>query len=342
MYFRWRLCKHWPCSVVKMLGLLSARGKVKVNILITGGTGLIGRALCKYWRKIKQPEGMVRHAAQNHIWVLSREPEKVSKLCGKKVVGIGSLKELDGQNIQVVINLAGAPIADKAWTDKRKIQLEDSRVLFTHRLVAWMGTLPTPPRVFISGSAMGYYGDCGDEVIDDYLNKPQQDFASQLCHKWEVEAFQALLSDIRIVCLRTGIVLACEGGFLSRVLPVFKMGLGGALGSGKQWMPWIHLNDVVRMIDFFVQTWETAGSYNVCAPEPVTNKQFTKAMARAVRRPALFKVPVWALDRKYGKELTDMILSSQRAVPKRVLEAGFQFEFPDLDDALDDLLSSRG
>lgn len=311
-----------------------------MNILLTGGTGLIGRALCEHWlaqNKVLKKQKNTRD--QHQLWVLSRTPEKVEKLCGKGVVGLRSVKELDAQDIHIhaVINLAGAPIADKSWSEARKKEITKSRVSFTHQLVGWIASRSKQPHTLISGSAVGYYGDCGDRILDDYISEPQRDFASQMCHQWEVEAFQAILSEVRVVCLRTGLVLSDEGGFLARLLPLFRVGLGGPLGTGKQWMPWIHIQDTVRMIEFFLNTWNTAGSFNVCAPNPVTAKQFASELGKALHRPALVPTPVWALQKRFGDELTAMILSSQRAIPKRAIEAGFRFTFTDLDQALDDL-----
>ncbi|MDU7502932.1 MAG: TIGR01777 family oxidoreductase [Corynebacterium kroppenstedtii] len=199
-----------------------------MHILLTGGTGLIGRQLCRHW------------LAQGHrLSVWSRQPERVQALCGACVRGIEHLVELSHEPVDVVVNLAGAPIAGGRWTRKRKAQLWSSRVTLTETLLVWLESLEHKPSVLISGSAVGWYGDGGERELTEESPPVNDDFASHLCIAWEETAQRAQALGIRVVLVRTGLVLAAEGGFLSRLLLPFKMGLGGPVGNGRQWMSWI-------------------------------------------------------------------------------------------------------
>lgn len=209
-----------------------------MQILLTGGTGLVGRALCRHFSQ------------QGHsLIVLSRDPGKVAGLCSG-ARGIGSLEELNVTDaVDAVINLAGAPIADRPWTKGRRRMLRESRIDLTRNLVDWMSRRDQAPGVLLSASATGWYGDRGEEQLDETSAAPVADFASQLCQDWEAEVMRAAELGTRVACLRFAPVLAADGGMLARLLPVFRLGLGGRLGSGQQWMPWIHLDDLVRLFD---------------------------------------------------------------------------------------------
>ena len=296
-----------------------------MNILITGGTGLIGRALCRFW---------LQQGHQLTVW--SRTPEKVAGLCGAQVRGIGQLEQYAGE-LDAVVNLAGAPIADRPWTAKRRQLLWDSRITLTEQLVAWLATRQQQPQVLLSGSAVGWYGDGGERQLDEQQPAVTSDFASLLCDAWESAALTAEVLGIRVVRIRTGLVLAAEGGFLQRLLLPFKLGLGGRIGSGKQWMPWIHLQDQIALIDFLLHHASASGPYNACAPQPVRNTDFTKTLGRTLHRPTLIPMPGMLLKLGLG-ELAGLLLGGQRAVPKRLQEAGFEFRFKDLDRALQALL----
>lgn len=296
-----------------------------MNILITGGTGLIGRALCRFWLQ------------QGHqLTVCSRTPEKVAGLCGAQVRGIGQLEQYAGE-LDAVVNLAGAPIADRPWTAKRRQLLWDSRITLTEQLVAWLATRQQQPQVLLSGSAVGWYGDGGERPLDEQQPAVTSDFASLLCDAWESAALTAEVLGIRVVRIRTGLVLAAEGGFLQRLLLPFKLGLGGRIGSGKQWMPWIHLQDQIALIDFLLHHASASGPYNACAPQPVRNTDFSKTLGRTLHRPTFMPMPGMLLKLGLG-ELAGLLLGGQRAVPKRLQEAGFEFRFKDLDRALQALL----
>lgn len=298
-----------------------------MRILLTGGTGLIGQALCRYW------------ITQNHeLIVWSRNPQKVTEVCSG-ARGIASLHELDGSEpLDAVINLAGAPIADRPWTSARRKLLWRSRVDLTDQLVKWLGQQPQKPRVLISGSAVGWYGDGGERILDESSLPGQINFGSQLCMAWEQAAERAKQYGIRVVLLRTAPVLSTKGGMLARLRLPFRFGLGGRIGNGQQWMPWIHIDDEVSLINYLLEQTKCSGVLNACAPEPVRNTKFTKALAHALHRPALLPAPAWVLRRILG-EMSVLLLEGQRVVPKRALDHGFIFSYPVLDQALSHLLN---
>jgi uncharacterized protein (TIGR01777 family) len=297
-----------------------------MHILLTGGTGLIGRRLCKHW------------LAQGHqLTVLSRKPDDVARLCGANVRGIAHFDDIGTQHVDAVVNLAGAPIADRPWTRKRKILLWDSRITLTEQLVTWLERREQKPDVLISGSAVGWYGDGGERELDENAQPVSEDFASRLCIAWEETAQRAESLGIRVVLVRTGLVLANEGGMLQRLLPPFKMGMGGPIGNGRQWMPWVHIEDQIALIDFLMSRDDARGPYNACAPSPVRNRDFAKTLASVLHRPSFMPMPAVALRVLLG-ELSILLLGGQRARPDRLQEAGFTFRFTDLRAALENLL----
>jgi len=297
-----------------------------MHILLTGGTGLIGRRLCKHW------------LAQGHeLTVLSRKPEEVARLCGANVRGIAHFDDIGSQHVDAVVNLAGAPIADRPWTRKRKILLWDSRITLTEQLVTWLERREQKPGVLISGSAVGWYGDGGERELDENAQPVSEDFASRLCIAWEETAQRADTLGVRVVLVRTGLGLADEGGMLQRLLPPFKMGMGGPIGNGRQWMPWVHIEDQIALIDFLMNRDDARGPYNACAPAPVRNRDFAKTLASVLHRPSFMPMPAVALRLLLG-ELSILLLGGQRARPDRLQEAGFTFRFTDLRAALENLL----
>ncbi|WP_085700876.1 TIGR01777 family oxidoreductase [Pseudomonas sp. B26(2017)] len=296
-----------------------------MHILLTGGTGLIGRQLCRHW------------SGQGHrLTVWSRRPEKVAKICGAQVRGVAHLEDLGDEPVDVIVNLAGAPIADRPWTHRRKALLWSSRITLTESLLAWLENRGQKPSLLISGSAVGWYGNGGERELTEDSPPVIDDFASQLCIAWEETAQRAEAMDIRVVLVRTGLVLSAEGGFLSRLLLPFKLGLGGPLGNGRQWMPWIHIDDQIALIDFLLHRNQASGPYNACAPNPVRNREFARTLGSVLHRPAFIPMPALALKVGLG-EMSLLLLGGQRATPKRLLEAGFTFRFTDLRAALDDL-----
>ena len=296
-----------------------------MHILLTGGTGVIGRELCRYW-----------HAQGHQLTVWSRRPAEVATLCGPQVLGMARLEDIGEQPVDAVINLAGAPVADRPWTRKRKTFVWDSRIGLTERLLAWLQTREHKPQVLLSGSAVGWYGDCGERELDEQSLPVNPDFASQLCGAWEETALRAEAMGIRVICLRTGLVLSSKGGFLQQMLPPFKVGLGARLGSGRQWMPWIHIADQIAAIDFLLNQSDAQGPYNICAPSPVRNQVFTKTLAKVLHRPTFMIMPAAALKLLLG-EMSVLLLGGQRTRPARLQAAGFNFRYVDLTAALDDV-----
>ena len=297
-----------------------------MHILLTGGTGLIGRQLCQHW------------LAQGHrLTVWSRQPETVARLCGAQVLGVGRLQEVIGA-VDAVVNLAGAPIADRPWTHKRKALLWSSRINLTETLLAWIDSLEQKPAVLISGSAVGWYGDGGERELTEAGGPVLDDFPSQLCIAWEETAQRAEALGVRVVLVRTGLVLSAQGGFLSRLLLPFKLALGGPIGNGRQWMPWVHIKDQIALIDFLLHKTDASGPYNACAPHPVRNREFAKTLGQVLHRPAFMPMPAFALKVGLG-ELSGLLLGRQKALPERLLAAGFTFQFTELRAALDDLSS---
>lgn len=299
-----------------------------MHILITGGTGLIGRQLCK-----------ALSAEGHELTVLSRNPASVPLKCGAGVKAIASLSEWQpSQTFDAVINLAGEPIVDARWTAQRKQLLWDSRVTLTGELVRHIAAASHKPSVLLSGSAVGYYGDRGDSILDE--SEPAgEGFAADLCKAWEDAARVAENSGVRVCLLRTSPVLSSDGGMLARMLPPFRLGLGTRLGNGRQWMGWVHIEDYVAMVLRLLHDGQMRGPYNMAAPQPVTNAEFTASLAAALHRPALFIAPAMLLKLAMG-ESASLLLEGQRVVPKKMESAGYRFAFPNLNDALNNLLLS--
>ncbi|MBD1550888.1 TIGR01777 family oxidoreductase [Pseudomonas typographi] len=298
-----------------------------MHILLTGGTGLIGRSLCKRWL-----------ADGHRLSVLSRRPDTVAERCGPAVHGVGSLQALGDDPVDAVVNLAGAPIADRPWTGHRRKLLWASRVSLTEQLLAWLGERSQRPSVLISGSAVGWYGDGGQRELTEASGPVSEDFASQLCIAWEETAERAAELGLRVVLVRTGLVLSGEGGMLARMAFPFRLGLGGRLGTGRQWMPWVHIDDQIALIDFLLNREGASGPYNACSPHPVRNREFVQRLGKALRRPALVPLPESLLRLALG-EMAGLLLGGQKALPQRLLEAGFVFRHSDLQAALDNVFS---
>jgi hypothetical protein len=299
-----------------------------MHILMTGGTGLIGRQLCK-----------ALLAEGHELTVLSRNPASVALKCGAGVKAMASLSEWQpSQTFDAVINLAGEPIVDARWTAQRKQLLWDSRVTLTGELVRHIAAAGHKPSVLLSGSAVGYYGDRGDSILDE--SEPAgEGFAAELCKAWEDAARAAESFGVRVCLLRTSPVLSNDGGMLARMLPPFRLGLGARLGNGRQWMGWVHIEDYVAMVLRLLHDGQMCGPYNMAAPQPVTNAEFTASLAAALRRPAFFIAPATLLKLAMG-ESASLLLEGQRVVPKKMESAGYRFVFPALNDALNNLLPS--
>lgn len=265
----------------------------------------------------------------HELTILTRRSAMVSKKCK----AILSLHEWQPEIIyDAVINLAGEPIVDKSWTEKRKKCLWDSRVLLTQELVKHIETANQKPKVLISGSAIGYYGNTGDVIVDE-TTSVGSDFGAELCSAWENEALKA---NIRTCILRTGLVLDSSGGIFKKMLSSFKLGLGGCIGDGKQWMSWIHIDDYVAILIKLLDNAKAQGTYNMTAPEPVTNWQFTKTLATKLSRPAFFNIPAWFLKLILG-ERAELVLGGQRVSSVKIKELDYQFVYPNLENAIQSL-----
>lgn len=297
-----------------------------MRIFMTGGTGLLGRHLC------------AALAADGHaLTVLSRQnAARVRRICGPQVSAISALEAWEPVDFDVVINLAGEPIVDKRWTRARRRALWDSRVTLTEQLVARLAGAAVRPRLLLSGSAIGYYGNTHLATIDESATAAT-DFASQLCVAWENAARLAEGLGLRVCLLRTGLVLSSRGGLLVRLLPMFRHGIGGRLGDGMQYMSWIHIDDFVNAVRFLLARQDAAGPYNLTAPVPETNSMFTGQLAQVLGKPARMHVPALALRVALGAR-TPMLLGGQRVLPHRLQDAGYTFSFSSLDDALRDIL----
>lgn len=297
-----------------------------MNILITGGTGLIGRHL------------IPRLFTLGHeVTVVTRHPDKARQLLDSRVTLCKSLNDktsLDG--FDAVINLAGEPIADKRWTEQQKQRLCNSRWNITQNIADLINASESPPAILISGSAAGYYGDLGEVVVTEE-EPPHNEFTHKLCARWEQIACTAQSDKTRVCLLRTGVVLAPEGGILAKMLPIFKLGLGGPMGNGRQYLAWIHIDDMVNGILWLLDN-DLRGPFNMVSPYPVRNEQFAHTLGHALNRPAVLRAPAAAIRLMMG-ESSVLVLGGQRALPKRLEEAGFVFRWYSLDEALENVVS---
>ena len=303
-----------------------------MRILVTGATGLIGRRLCQSLLD----EG---HAVVG----LSRRPESAS---GVPVTEMRRWDAMSGPppaealaGVDAVIHLAGEPVAAHRWSDEQKRRIRDSRVVSTRHLVNGLCAMADKPVAFISSSAVGFYGDRGDEPLDEQ-SPAGRGFLPEVCRAWEDEAERAGLAGIRAVMVRTGVVLSREGGALEKMLLPFKLGLGGRLGNGRQWFPWIHIDDIVGIYRYALTNESIQGPVNGTAPAPVTNAEFTSQLAQTLRRPAFMSVPELGLRAVMG-EMADVLFTGQRVLPNAMIAAGYRFRFATLAAALADLLGQH-
>lgn len=295
-------------------------------ILITGGTGFLGSALAFDLLN-----------SQQSVVVFSRQADTVARVFGDQVQAITHIDQLpDAGRFKAIINLAGAGIFDQRWSESRKAVLRESRINLTKQLVDWIMQSKQKPEVLISGSAIGVYGDHGDEILDENT-LAVSDFSQQLCADWESAALMAHSGGVRVCLIRTGLVLGQGGGLLKRMLLPFRFGLGGKLGNGQQWMSWIHLQDWLAIVKLMLEDAGMQGAYNATAPSPVTNQAFSAGLAEVLNRPMLLPMPAFLLRLLLG-EMADLLLGSQRVLPQRLLKQGFQFKFSQLDPALRNLL----
>jgi len=318
---------NWTKHVQYFLGNHLLLEEHTMNILITGGTGFIGRTLIKHLQK-----------ESHKITVLSRTPDTINKIFNNEVTALSNIDLLKpDHNFEIIINLAGAAIFDNHWSDARKQVIRDSRITLTELLITYIEQASIKPELFISSSAIGYYGDQGNQELNE-SSPVQADFSQRLCADWESTALQAEKFGVRVCLIRTGLVLGHDGGLLQRMQIPFKLGLGGILGNGQQWMSWIHRADWVNIAKFMINNKSMQGAYNATAPHPVTNSDFTKILSKHLKRPALLPAPAWLLKMLLG-ERSDLILASQRVLPERLLAENFHFEYSELLSALTEISS---
>ncbi|WP_318496314.1 TIGR01777 family oxidoreductase [Photobacterium leiognathi] len=294
-----------------------------MKILMTGATGFIGRAL-------------LPHFNHDHVTVLTRNPTRAYHLLGHHINAVDSLESFDNfDEFDAIINLAGEPIMNKRWSEKQKQKICQSRWDITKQLVDKINASTNPPHTFISGSAVGIYGDNQDKTIDEStpLDINDNDFAQNVCHRWEQIALEAKSEQTRVCLIRTGIVLGKQGGALARMLLPYQLGLGGKIGDGKQYFPWIHMQDMIKGIIFLLNHPEAQGVFNFTAPTPVTNSVFSQTLAATLKRPHFLFTPAWVLKLGLG-ESAQLLLDSQRALPNKLQQEGFNFSFPCIEQAL--------
>jgi len=301
-----------------------------MRVFVTGGTGLVGRVII--------PMLLDRG---DEVLCLTRDPARARKILptGTDILGGDPTMPGDWQDRLAtctgVINLAGSPVADGLWTGRNKQRIRRSRLATTENIVTALAACDGP-MVLASASAVGYYGDRGENALGE-ASEPGNGFLARLALEWEHTALKAERENVRVVLLRIGIVLSQEGGALARMLPAFRRGLGGPLGNGKQYFPWIHIVDLSRLIMFVLDNGEIQGPVNAMVPDPPRQKEFTAALGSALAKPAFMAVPGFVLQALMG-EMAGMLLSSQRAVPNVLRAAGFKFKFGELEKALGDLI----
>jgi uncharacterized protein len=293
-----------------------------MRVAVTGSTGLIGTALTARLRR----DG-------HEVVAVVRRPVTEGESAVRWDPAAGTLDASGLAGVEGVVHLAGAGIGDGRWSEERKRELVDSRVRSTDLLVATLRDLDPAPAVLVSGSAVGYYGDRGDDVLTE-ASGAGDDFLADLCVSWEAAAVPAAEAGIRVATIRTGLVLAPSGGAMAKLLPLFKLGLGGRFGSGRQWWSWISLDDQVDAI-LWLLSHDVSGPVDLTAPEPATNRDFTKALGAALHRPAVLPVPRFGPGLVVGRELADALLfTSARALPTALEASGYRFRHPDLETAL--------
>ena len=297
-----------------------------MKILITGASGFIGQSLVNSLR------------TDHELLLVSRRPTLAAKrlaVDNSKVIQLEQLNSLDG--VDAIINLAGESLAAKRWSVEQKRRISESRWLITEALLTKLKNSTPAPRIWINASAIGFYGAQGTEPLDENFVPTQTDFPNRVCAHWEELAQQASSFNCRVCIIRIGLVLGTQGGALAKMLPAYWLGLGGPLGSGKQMVSWITRTDLVYVIRFLLENAQCSGVYNATTPHVISNAEFSAALANALHRPHLLHTPAWVLKLILG-EMADLLLNGQNVQPTRLLEAGFQFRYPTLPEALHHVL----
>lgn len=293
-----------------------------MKVLITGASGLIGTAL----------QSSLRAKGHKLLLATRDEPKDEEHIQWDAEKGFTDPEKLEG--VDAVVHLAGEPIAGLRWTDDKKKAIRDSRVDGTRSVIEAISKLDEPPKVLVAASAIGYYGERGDDELTE-RSAAGTGFLPEVCKEWEAESRRAEDAGIRTVLLRTGLVLSKDGGALGTMLLPFRMGVGGVVGSGKQWMSWISLDDHIAAIEFAVENENLRGAVNSVSPNPVTNEEFTKTMGDVLYRPTFIPLPEFAVSMLMGEMGDALLLTSTKVIPKRLDDAGFEFKFPELKAALE-------
>jgi uncharacterized protein (TIGR01777 family) len=303
-----------------------------MRVFVTGATGLVGNALVESLKR----DG---HFVCRLLRKKDEDEQETKEGCDLEWNPQSGEFGPEAQSADAIVNLAGSPIADGRWSEDRKALLFSSRLDTTRGLVAAMERMTVRPKVLVSASAVGYYGNRGDELLTEE-SSPRADFLSRLSEQWEAEALQARKLGVRVVLARLGIILSKHGGALPQLMLPFKIGVGGKLGTGAQWMSWVAVEDVVRVIRFALENDHVLGPVNVVSPRPVTNAEFATVLAQAMHRPALFRMPAAVLRTLLGEMADGMLLASQRVAPQTLEKLGYSFRYADLRTALADILKS--
>lgn len=293
-----------------------------MRYLISGGTGFLGSSLYKRLIKYKK----------NEIYVLTRD----TLISSSNVTYINSIDY--SEKFDVIINFAGEPLDSARWTQTQKNKILESRINSTKRIVEFINTTEDKPKLFLNSSAVGFYGHCQNKEFTEESSPEKSSFSHYLCNSIEEEA-KKTSNETRLVHLRNGIVLSKQGGALAKMLAPFEMGLGGKIGDGNQWMSWIHIEDYINALEFIIEHEQISGAVNLTSPNPSRNKDFAKALSNALFKPCIFTIPSFMAKFLYGEMADELLLNGQKVLPKKLIDAGFNFKFKNLKDALNNLLN---